>query len=65
MIGGALCPTIVELSRTLNINDLVIIGMFGVIGTVFGFFLKETKDKELGDEIEELTYRYSVRMSLK
>jgi hypothetical protein len=52
--GGALSPYVVELAEKMEINPLILIGVIGITGTISAFFLTETKDKPLLNEIKEL-----------
>jgi len=48
-------PLIVELSKKIDINPMIIIGIYGLTGCVATLFLKETFNEPLTTEIPELS----------
>ncbi len=45
----------------IGVNPVITLGFIGIVCTVSVWFLNETLGKDLLDEIEEMTKRYSIR----
>ena len=54
LIGAIVAPFLIQLSKDLGIPPLVTLGVIGIVGTSMCFFLKETLNEKLKDEIFEL-----------
>jgi len=49
MFGGLVTPSIIALSDKINLNPYFLVGAFGLLGPLGGYFCKETFGKNFED----------------